>query len=347
MKHLPGSRLRYIYHFSDSKKHDFAYTSYCVNHLLDLEDDDCISVIIRCKSDNCSCQYKSCKVFNFYRNLAKKLGKTIIVYYGVAGHGKGLVDAMSAFGVKSPLRRAVVTEDFKYKCAGDIKNFLSEKFSSQYPEKQYYTVDPSELDEIRKDKDEFKIKDCQAQHMISYFPDGQVQGKVNMCSCDSCLKGKFTYCTVEMGTVIQHSDDGSDYDSDYAEYENEDHSEELLAESIVRGDSVLDAIAVGNIIALLTDNFDPFYLCKVFDFGVATTELGDRKKDNFVSEGEQYIACQYLDIDKKKKTKGKVHYKLLDNIVYINPATVFVPCVTIDQDMTLSVEEFQWLCDSN
>ena len=30
-----------------------------------------------------------------------------IVYYDVYGHGKGLVDAMSGFEVKSPFRRAV------------------------------------------------------------------------------------------------------------------------------------------------------------------------------------------------------------------------------------------------
>ena len=349
VKHLPGSQLQYIYHFSDSKKHGFAYTSYCVNHLLHIEDDGSISVIIRCKSDNCTCQYKSRKVFNFYQNLAKKLGKTIIVYYGVSGHGKGLVDAMSAFGVKSPLRRAVVTQDFKYNCANDIKNFLEERFSAQYPEKQYFTVEPSELDELRQNKDEFIIKNCQAQHMISYFANGQVQGKINMCSCDKCLIGEFIHCTVEMGTILQNSNNESDSEGDdEADYENEEHSEELFTESVVHGDSILDSIAKGNIIALLADSSDPFYLCKVLDFGIAVAEIGDRKTNNFVSVGEQYIACQYLDLDKKRrKTKGKMHYRLLDGIVYINPAEVFVPCVTMEDDLTLSVEEFQWLCDSN
>ena len=41
-----------------------------------------------------------------------KYEKSVIVYYGASGHRKGLVDAMSGFGVKGPLRKAVLTQDF-------------------------------------------------------------------------------------------------------------------------------------------------------------------------------------------------------------------------------------------
>ena len=34
--------------------------------------------------------------------------KKVIIYYRVTGHGKGLVDAMSSFGVKARLRKAVI-----------------------------------------------------------------------------------------------------------------------------------------------------------------------------------------------------------------------------------------------
>ena len=89
-----------LYHLSDEKKHDFAYTSHVVKHLLSLEDEFCQSEIIRVKSDNCATQHKCTYMFDFYHNLAVEQGKTVIVYYGVSGRGKGLVDAMSAFGVK-------------------------------------------------------------------------------------------------------------------------------------------------------------------------------------------------------------------------------------------------------
>ena len=53
--------------------------------------------IIRIKSDNCGYQYCSLHVFEMYFKLSKELGKTIILYYGVNGHGRGLVDAMLGF----------------------------------------------------------------------------------------------------------------------------------------------------------------------------------------------------------------------------------------------------------
>ena len=52
----------------------------------------------------------------------------VILYYGVSGHGKGLVDAMSSFGLKGPLRKAVVLEDFSYRSAEDIFCYISELF---------------------------------------------------------------------------------------------------------------------------------------------------------------------------------------------------------------------------
>ena len=60
--------------------------------------------IIRFKSDNFSMQYKSKTVFAFWRELALKHQKLFLVFYGVAGHGKGLVDYMSGFGAKTPSR---------------------------------------------------------------------------------------------------------------------------------------------------------------------------------------------------------------------------------------------------
>ena len=42
--------------------------------------------------------------------------------YGPSGHGKGLVDAMSAFSIKGPLLKAVITDNFKYNSA---KTFIN------------------------------------------------------------------------------------------------------------------------------------------------------------------------------------------------------------------------------
>ena len=60
--------------------------------------------------------------------LHRKTNTKVIIYFGVSGHGKRLVDAMSRFGVKGPLMRAVITQDLHYQCAKDIHNYLSNNF---------------------------------------------------------------------------------------------------------------------------------------------------------------------------------------------------------------------------
>ena len=92
---------KYIYHLSDHLEHNFAFT-FCVMNYLSF---------IRFKSDNCSTQYKCKYVFGKCAELAAERGVPVIWYYGVTGHRKGLVNAISGFGVKGPLRKAVVTED--------------------------------------------------------------------------------------------------------------------------------------------------------------------------------------------------------------------------------------------
>ena len=58
--------------------------------------------------EQCSTQYKGPKVFGKYQRLTQKYDQTVIIYYGLSGHGKCLVDATSAFGVKTPIRHAVL-----------------------------------------------------------------------------------------------------------------------------------------------------------------------------------------------------------------------------------------------
>ena len=88
-----------MYHLSDEMKHDSAFTSVVVYHILEQDDPE----IIRLESDNCSTQYKSKYVLKQWHLMAQKSEKVVLVYYGVSCHGKGLVDAMSAFRLKGPL----------------------------------------------------------------------------------------------------------------------------------------------------------------------------------------------------------------------------------------------------
>ena len=52
------------------------------------------SVII--KSGNAPTRYKNLYAFKSYQNLANKFNTRIIRINGAAGHGKGLIDAMSS-----------------------------------------------------------------------------------------------------------------------------------------------------------------------------------------------------------------------------------------------------------
>ena len=46
----------------------------------------------------------------FWYSLVKKVSRKVTVYYGALGHNKGLVDAMTAYGAKNPIQRAVWIE---------------------------------------------------------------------------------------------------------------------------------------------------------------------------------------------------------------------------------------------
>ena len=93
--HVPEKECIYSYHLSDDKVHDSAFTeSVLLDHqetFPDFKD----YPLIRVKSDNCSTQYWCKYLFKRMSNLSQSLRKPIILYYGVNGHGRGLVDAMS------------------------------------------------------------------------------------------------------------------------------------------------------------------------------------------------------------------------------------------------------------
>ena len=113
----------YMYHISDNTTHNSVFTDHVIRDLIqkfNAED----YPLIRIKSDNCAAQYCSLHVFEAYQRLANVLVKTIIIYYGVNGHGKGLVDAMSGFGVKTPLRRGIITKDFMFNTAAELVVYL-------------------------------------------------------------------------------------------------------------------------------------------------------------------------------------------------------------------------------
>ena len=77
----------------------------------------------------------------------------------VSGHGKGLLDSMSEFRVKSSLRRAVITSNFNYGNSLDIYSYLTETFSNN-DKKHYFVLDSEAIVKRREDKQPLPIKLC-------------------------------------------------------------------------------------------------------------------------------------------------------------------------------------------
>ena len=99
----------------------------------------------------------------------------MILYYGVNGHGRGLVDAMSGFGVKAVLRHAIVTQDFFYNTAEDLLNFLKVSMSGKCY--HYQILAKESLDVDRENRQELFIAGCRKNRMISFHPSDKFQTK--------------------------------------------------------------------------------------------------------------------------------------------------------------------------
>ena len=255
--------------------------------------------ILRFKSDNCSTQYKSKYVFNFWSSLAKKLNKTIIVYYGVSGHGKGLVDAMSGFGVKGPIRRAVVTKNFSFTTAKDIYNYLYNLFKID-EQKEYYLVTPETI-HSKRSNDKLKIDRCIPLHMFCYSPNGSIQLKRQICSCCMCKVGKFIECSDEKGVIVyprrSNQDESSSSSSDSEDSDRDDKVEEIDAEPYeIRSASISEIVEAGNIVALFAplESFEMIYLCKVISIEVAEKVIID-DYHHTIQKGSVYLKCHYLE----------------------------------------------------
>ena len=119
IKRVDGTNV-YIYHLSDDTNHDAVFTFAIIRDIVEkypyLMDDGYMVI----RSDNCEDQYKCKFKFQQMREMAMKQNINIFLFYGAPGHGRGLIDGMSSFGRKKPLRQAicqqiyVVSECFVY-----------------------------------------------------------------------------------------------------------------------------------------------------------------------------------------------------------------------------------------
>ena len=118
---------------------------------------------------------------------------------------------MRAVGVKSPLTRAVITQNLGYSNAEDMYQYLSNLFNDDAT-KSYSVLSSEEISQCEVDNSPLVIGDCRKLHMTSFFPDGSIQSKVNVCSCGPCMEGEFTSCLIEKAKNVEMVDEASDDD---------------------------------------------------------------------------------------------------------------------------------------
>jgi len=140
--------------------------------------------------------------------------------------------------------------------------------------------------------------------MFAYFPDGSIQYKKNLCSCDCCFLGNFIDCKIEKGFEkfeygdCESSDEGdSAIDTDSENEEDEDEDRYKLI-----GETVFEAVEIGSVVAIysLHGAGELFYLCEVLGKEIASDDLID-EFNHPVSKGTPFLKCKYLEkiIEKK------------------------------------------------
>ena len=360
-----SSGRKYIYHISDEMGHDVGFTAHVMNDLYDTynviptavsesevqpsdvqpSDSDAQPGVqqlslFRIKSDNCCAQFKCKYVWGYWYDFAVTNDVIVIAYFGVPGHGKGLVDGMSAFGVKQPLRRAIMTEDFFFDTGSELTRYLKERFETK-TDRVYHCIDPVDIKALRskyKSSDtELVLKLSSKCPMISFFPDGTVKGCFEICACSKCLYGEFDQCSNGCKTVIysgpskavDDDNDENEEDDDDEEDEEEDNDDELEENEMINVDTSF--LTAGSYVAINSySNFEQFYLCKVIKICVATDDQMDGN-GHVVKHGEAYAECYYLQ--QTRHRRGKYFYKLLDkNVVFIQTNQVLCPFVNVSEE---------------
>ena len=334
----------YFYHFSDEKTHDWRYTKAVILALLKEIYGD--QVIIRFKTDNCTTQYKCLHVFAMYSELATEIGKVIVVYYGPAGHGRGLVDGMSSWGVKTPLRKHIIIADWFWYTSSELVNmFIERGFSSDT--RHYTEIAVEEMSGYATVKPR-PVQGCTKFHMMAFHPDGSIFTREDLCDCDSCIDGKFSECKVSNAgaSVGEENEDEEEVDNNNADDEDDEEGGDD-----VTFDLLCQIVQPGMIIALRTDPSEPrnqsFYLVAVNE--VVREAPGDTFDafNHYVCKGGKYLSCSYLEIDERATPKNKtyIQYKKCSSKVIVMAGEVLSPFVNITEDLKLRQDEKQFLDD--
>ena len=320
----PDGSNKYIYHISDDTNHDSTLTFEILNDILNKHEYLAQNNILIIRSDNCEDQYKCKYTFFQMKKLAKLKNLIILWFYGAPGHGRGLVDAMSSFGCKQPLRRHILATDKWFATAYEMVEYLKKHFKERHDNtKEHYHVDESVTASKRqKEKEEFVMSPCRAYHLIAVNNDGEFKKLLYYKGEE--LQSIFSDTQVDSANVVPE-----------VEYAEEDGF-------LLDTNTVAELVQPGTFIAVRSPSnaIECFFLCEVIETDIAKCTMSD-DGGHIVVKGERYAKVLYLQkkSESKKHAKYERPQKQTETLIHI--AEVFATNILVDANLKMDIGEYQ------
>ena len=318
---LPNGSKNYIYHISSDTNHDSVLTFEILRDIINHYPEIIKDGILIIRSDNCEDQYKCKFTFQEMINLAKDLNISIYWFYGTPGHGRGLIDAMSSFGCKQPLKRHILTNDAWFPTAESMVEFLKVFFKEDIT-KKHFLVDESITASTRSKPRDFHIlRPCRQFHLIAVNSAGEFQ-KVLF------YKGQ------DLKTIF-----GTNEDTEMLDIDVEDEEDDAFTLDVA---TVAELVQPCTYVGVRTppSSLESFFLCEVIETGVAS-EFVEDAFGHIVEEGEWYAKVSYLQKYDENQRYVKYERSRKQREVLIRIAEVFATNIVLESDLKMAREEYQ------
>ena len=171
------------------------------------------------KSNNAPTQCKNKYAFKSFQLLVNKYNLAIVRVYDNAGHGKGLIDAMSSFGVKSILRGDIVALDNWFANNLDICEYLTLTGDTRMSYNHIYV---KVLDEVLRVSESMVVDKCISGHIFVYKPNsssiyvreylfsGSNYLKLKLENCESLITSNFNETVADLNQCENESNNSKD-----------------------------------------------------------------------------------------------------------------------------------------
>ena len=113
-------------------------------------------------------------------------------------------------------------------------------------------------------------------------------------------------------------------------------------------DERYELVNVNSYVALLSahNSMELFHICEIQEKSIATDDLVDFY-GHIIQKEAKFLTGVYLEKKDAHRWSNRIYYKKHKKDVYIYPAEVFVPNVSIDDnELSMSLAEYQFLSDS-